>query len=84
MIGKGGQIVKQIREDTNSKVRVVEGVPNCEDRVIVISSRDTDPAIETNSAQASMLCGHPVVGLLEAGRERSCQQLIICICINGL
>ena len=57
MIGKAGAIVKQIREETGARIRVVEGVPNCDERVIVISSRN-DPAAHANSAQARMtVCG---------------------------
>ena len=49
MIGKAGVIVKQIREETGARIRVVEGVPGCDERVIVISSRnDSRPS---NSAQ---------------------------------
>ena len=51
IIGKGGAIVKQIREETSSKIRVCEGVPTSEDRVIVIAARDDDPEIEENNAQ---------------------------------
>lgn len=53
IIGRGGIIVKQIREETNSRIRVCEGVPTCEDRVIVIAARDEDPEIEENNAQVS-------------------------------
>ena len=37
IIGKAGAIVKQIREDTTTRIRVVEAMPNSDDRVIVIS-----------------------------------------------
>ena len=50
VIGKAGSIVKQIRDETGARIRVVEGVPNCDERVIVISSKD-DPRKESNSAQ---------------------------------
>ena len=38
MIGKAGTIVKQVREETGARIRVVEGVPNSDERVIVISA----------------------------------------------
>ena len=53
VIGKAGVIVKQIREETGARIRVVEGVPGCDERVIVISSRnDSRPS---NSAQVRTL-----------------------------
>ena len=50
VIGKAGAIVKAIRDETGARIRVVEGVPNCDERVIVVSSRN-DPASPANSAQ---------------------------------
>ena len=50
MIGKAGAIVKAIRDETGARIRVVEGVPNCDERVIVVSSRN-DPTSPANSAQ---------------------------------
>ena len=63
VIGKGGQIVKNIRDETHSKIRVCEGVPSCDDRVIVIAARDEDPAVEENNAQV------PVFGAKYLGRS---------------
>ena len=63
VIGKGGQIVKNIRDETHSKIRVCEGVPSCDDRVIVIAARDEDPAVEENNAQV------PVFGAEFLGRS---------------
>lgn len=58
VIGKGGQIVKNIREETSSKIRVCEGVPSCDDRVIVIAARDDDPSVEENNAQVALMRVH--------------------------
>lgn len=38
IIGKGGEIVKQLRTDTNSKIRIGESVPGCDERVVTIYS----------------------------------------------
>ena len=54
VIGKAGQIVKNIREETNSKIRVCEGTLQCEDRVIVIAARDDEADAEENNAQVSI------------------------------
>ncbi|KAK4795287.1 hypothetical protein SAY86_013281 [Trapa natans] len=45
IIGKGGEIVKQLRIDTKSKIRIGESVPGCEERVVTIYSTSE----ETNS-----------------------------------
>uniref|UniRef100_A0A0C9S6Z6 TSA: Wollemia nobilis Ref_Wollemi_Transcript_10183_3113 transcribed RNA sequence n=1 Tax=Wollemia nobilis TaxID=56998 RepID=A0A0C9S6Z6_9CONI len=36
VIGKGGSIIKQLRQETGAKIRIEEGVPGCDERVIVI------------------------------------------------
>ncbi|KAI5665659.1 hypothetical protein M9H77_15512 [Catharanthus roseus] len=38
IIGRGGEIVKQLRADTKSKIRIGETVPGCEERVVTIYS----------------------------------------------
>lgn len=45
IIGRGGEIVKQLRADTKSKIRIGETVPGCEERVVTIYSASD----ETNS-----------------------------------
>lgn len=50
VIGKAGTIVKQVREETGARIRVVEGVPNCDERVIVISAPNM-PGRPTHAAQ---------------------------------
>ncbi|KAL6518941.1 hypothetical protein OROHE_017694 [Orobanche hederae] len=44
IIGRGGDIVKQLRAETKSKIRIGESVPGCEERVVTIYS----PSEETN------------------------------------
>ena len=41
----------QIRDETGSRIRVVEGIPQCDERVIVISAPDEGPEVEHNAAQ---------------------------------
>ncbi|CAN8299963.1 unnamed protein product [Cochlearia groenlandica] len=38
VIGRGGDIVKQLRTETRSKIKICEAVPGCEERVITIYS----------------------------------------------
>ncbi|XP_059449221.1 KH domain-containing protein HEN4 isoform X2 [Corylus avellana] len=49
VIGRGGEIVKQLRADTKSKIRIGETVPGCEERVVTIYSSSD----ETNSLEDS-------------------------------
>ncbi|KAI4346616.1 hypothetical protein L6164_007498 [Bauhinia variegata] len=49
VIGRGGEIVKQLRADTKSKIRIGETVLGCEERVITVYS----PSDETNSFEDS-------------------------------
>ncbi|KAL1557157.1 RNA-binding KH domain-containing protein RCF3 [Salvia divinorum] len=45
IIGRGGEIVKQLRLDTKSKIRIGESVPGSEERVVTIySAEDSDEA----------------------------------------
>lgn len=49
VIGRGGEIVKQLRIDTKSKIRIGETVPGSDERVITIYSASN----ETNSLEES-------------------------------
>ncbi|KAJ1377414.1 K-like proteiny domain [Sesbania bispinosa] len=47
VIGRGGEIVKQLRAETKSKIRIGETVPGCDERVVTIySSSDETNAVE--------------------------------------
>ena len=52
VIGKAGVIVKQVRDETGARIRVVEGLPNCEERVIVISA----PNMAGQPTHAAQVC----------------------------
>ncbi|KAH6791166.1 RNA-binding KH domain-containing protein [Perilla frutescens var. frutescens] len=49
IIGRGGEIVKQLRLDTKSKIRIGESVPGCEERVVTIYSASD----ETNDLEGA-------------------------------
>lgn len=51
IIGRGGDIVKQLRLDTKSKIRIGDSVSGCEDRVVTIysSSEETNPFEDDSS-----------------------------------
>ncbi|XP_065881277.1 KH domain-containing protein HEN4-like [Euphorbia lathyris] len=42
IIGKGGAIISQIRQETGAKVRVEESVPGCDERVVIILGSDKE------------------------------------------
>ncbi|XP_050231778.1 KH domain-containing protein HEN4-like isoform X2 [Mercurialis annua] len=42
LIGKGGSIISQIRQETGAKVRVEETVPGSDERVVVIAGADKE------------------------------------------
>ncbi|XP_077213297.1 KH domain-containing protein At4g18375-like [Tasmannia lanceolata] len=44
IIGRGGEIVKQLRQESQSKIRIGETIPGCEERVVTIfsSSQETN------------------------------------------
>ena len=37
VIGKGGQVIRTVQQDTGCDVKILEGVPDSEDRIIVVS-----------------------------------------------
>lgn len=49
IIGKGGEIAKQLRAETQAKIRISETVPGCEERVVTIysSSKETNDLEDT-------------------------------------
>lgn len=40
VIGKGGSIINQIRQETGANIKVIDQVPDCDERVIVVSSKE--------------------------------------------
>lgn len=49
VIGRGGEIVKQLRADTKAKIRIGETLPGCDERVVTVYST----AEETNDFEDS-------------------------------
>lgn len=51
IIGKGGSVIKKMREETGAKIKVEEQVPDCDERIVLISAAEyvdtyPSPAIE--------------------------------------
>ncbi|XP_019249279.1 PREDICTED: KH domain-containing protein HEN4-like isoform X2 [Nicotiana attenuata] len=49
VIGKGGSIIKALREETQAKITVADSVPGFDDRLIIISSPSTKLARRQNT-----------------------------------
>lgn len=68
VIGKGGAIVKHLKDMTGARIRMIEGVPGCDERVCVLScqedhSTETIPvqvgsSLESTMAQLDNLLDH--------------------------
>ncbi|KAL7162873.1 hypothetical protein ACSBR2_043195 [Camellia fascicularis] len=41
VIGKGGAVIRQVREGTGARIRIDDSVPGCEERVILIAAEST-------------------------------------------
>ena len=50
VIGKGGGIVKALREETQAKITVADSVPGSEERVIMVYSPSTKKAVRNNTS----------------------------------
>jgi poly(rC)-binding protein 2/3/4 len=40
VIGKGGSIIENLREETGARIKVADAVPGSEERVIIISANE--------------------------------------------
>eukprot|EP00798_Chlamydomonas_sp_ICE-L_P015543 gene15543-21635_t len=54
VIGKGGDVIRGIRESTGARVKVEEGAPGSTERTIVVTSKDTDPGGPSSPAQEAV------------------------------
>ncbi|DBA68350.1 TPA: hypothetical protein ACH3X2_013660 [Trebouxia sp. C0005] len=57
VIGRGGEIVKQLKAETGARIKVADAVPNCDERVVIMSS-SPDPDVQWNCAQRALLEVH--------------------------
>ncbi|XP_049395101.1 KH domain-containing protein HEN4-like isoform X2 [Solanum stenotomum] len=49
VIGKGGSIIKALREETQAKITVADSVPGSDDRIVIVSSSSTKLARRQNN-----------------------------------
>ncbi|XP_076881906.1 KH domain-containing protein At4g18375-like [Bidens hawaiensis] len=72
VIGRGGEIVKQLRFETHAKIRINENVPGCDERVVIIysSSEETNNCGDDNylvsPAQDALFKVHDIIIAEEA------------------
>lgn len=71
IIGKGGSVVRQMRDETGAHIKVVEGVPGCDERVVVISSKDDNGRDHTSAqVRARWLAGGTEKGMAAAAIQQ--------------
>ncbi|KAL5759485.1 hypothetical protein ACOSP7_018009 [Xanthoceras sorbifolium] len=51
IIGKGGEIVKQLRSETKSNVRISETIPGCDERIVTIYSSSEESNLFEDSGE---------------------------------
>ncbi|XP_031287956.1 KH domain-containing protein At4g18375-like [Pistacia vera] len=51
IIGRGGEIIKQLRSDTKSNIRISETIPGCEERIITIYSSSEETNLFEDSGE---------------------------------
>ncbi|XP_044491742.1 KH domain-containing protein At4g18375 isoform X2 [Mangifera indica] len=51
IIGRGGEIIKQLRSDTKSSIRISETIPGCDERIITIYSSGEETNLFEDSGQ---------------------------------
>ncbi|GJR38205.1 KH domain-containing protein HEN4 isoform X1 [Tanacetum coccineum] len=49
LIGKGGSIIRQFREQTNAKIRIDDTIPGSDERVIFIVAADSNPNADADA-----------------------------------
>ncbi|CAI7838215.1 unnamed protein product [Closterium sp. NIES-54] len=57
IIGRRGEYVKKICDETKARVKIVEGAPGTDDRVVLVSGRE-DPDLELPPAVVAMMRVH--------------------------
>ena len=72
VIGKGGSIIKSLRQNTRAKIKVADGIPGVDERVIIIfsspkerkSDRDDEDDDSAKQATTRLLVLNNQIGCL--------------------
>lgn len=51
VLGRGGDIVKALREETKAKIRVADAIPGADERVIIIFNFQNEPELTDEAAE---------------------------------
>eukprot|EP00250_Pteridium_aquilinum_P012557 c20799_g1_i3 orf=769-2463(-) len=54
IIGKGGNVIKKMREETGAKIKVEEQVPDCDERIVLISALEYVDSYPSPAIQAAL------------------------------
>eukprot|EP00250_Pteridium_aquilinum_P002781 c13004_g1_i1 orf=180-1805(-) len=64
MIGKGGSIIRKMREDTGAHIKIADPVPNSDERVIEIMSTEFTDSLSSPGVEAALQVHNRLVELL--------------------
>lgn len=73
LIGKKGEFIKKLCEETRAKIRVLEGVPGTTDRVILIYAKEEPEAELSPAMDAVIRVFKRISGVFENGADSSTQ-----------
>ncbi|KAK9865375.1 hypothetical protein WJX84_004462, partial [Apatococcus fuscideae] len=71
VIGKGGEIVSQIRRDTGARIKIEEPLPSCSERIISISGPSSGDVPHWSPAQEALLSLHNCISEAASSRPSS-------------
>lgn len=63
MIGKGGSVIRKMREDTDAHIKVGDPVPNSDERVIEITSNESTDSLSSPGVEAALQVHNRLVEL---------------------
>ncbi|RZC56825.1 hypothetical protein C5167_015684 [Papaver somniferum] len=78
IIGKKGELIKKMCEDTRARIRVLEGALGTNDRIVLISSKEEPEAALSPAMNAVIRVFRRITGLSETDGEGSSSGIATC------
>ncbi|PKA57518.1 KH domain-containing protein [Apostasia shenzhenica] len=80
VIGKGGAVIRQIREETGARVRIEDPVPGSDERVVIVTAEAIICGEEASPAQRALVRVFERVVRGEEGKgvEKEVQETMVC------
>ncbi|KAJ7551004.1 hypothetical protein O6H91_07G129300 [Diphasiastrum complanatum] len=63
IIGRGGNLIRQLREETRAKIKIADAVPDSDDRVIIVSSIEAADSTMSPTLEAVLHLQHRIADL---------------------